>query len=74
MKLKRRNILRWMENRLRRLDYKISLATTRNPTDLKAIIDIPPKELERCHERRHRLANDIQHLWALNDNKAHGYR
>lgn len=58
---KRRNITRWRENRLCRLDCKI-----RNHEEGGSPYtpEITPEELVRCRARAHQLAHDIQYAWS----------
>lgn len=56
---KRRNLTRWMESRLERIDSK--LAHTSKPD---YVCDMSPESIERCRDRGHRLAHDIQYAWA----------
>lgn len=57
MKPKRRNLTRWQESRLRRLDAK--LASPLTPVTA-AYNDMTPESLTRCRDRAHELANAIQ--------------
>jgi hypothetical protein len=58
MKTKRRNIARWKENRLRRLDYKIQTGQTWR--EEVGYIPIGRPELDRCCDRAHQLAAEIR--------------
>lgn len=58
---KRRNVGPWMESRLRRLDAKLA-HSYRWANGQR--IPLTEEELNRCRDRAHRLANDIQALWA----------
>jgi hypothetical protein len=60
MKPKRKNLTRWMENRLRRLDYKID---TQSAWRLGRRVALSEEELNRCRDRAHRLACDLQIAW-----------
>jgi hypothetical protein len=62
MKLKRRNLTPWMENRLRRLDHKLSRSDNPSPTD-SAYQDFSPVSIERCRVRGYQLACAIQIEW-----------
>jgi hypothetical protein len=63
---KRRNLTRWMESRLRRIDAKLSIgqmdAFDRGVQSLYK--DASPESFTRCRDRGHRLASDIQYAWA----------
>lgn len=63
MKPKRRNLTRWMEARLRRLDHKLDQISKGNPWSA-VFLDVTPASIDRCHARRHELANLIQIAWA----------
>lgn len=57
MKPKRRNLTRWQEARLRRLDAKIAKPC------IYGVGDSSPESLNRCRDRAGELANAIQIAW-----------
>lgn len=59
---KRRNLVRWMENRLRRIDAKLKNAANCHAF-LVAYADFSGQSLARCRDRGHRLASDVQYAW-----------
>lgn len=64
MKPKRRNLTRWQENRLRRLDYKLKTYVS-NPNGTAALYtDCSDESMARCRDRAGELANAIQIAWA----------
>jgi hypothetical protein len=56
---KRRNLTRWQENRLRRLDAKIARAGRAD-----GVCDMSPESVNRCRDRAHRLAHEVQEAWS----------
>lgn len=61
---KRKNLLRWQENRLRRIDSKLdSLALYRSLSYGARMCDVSAESEERCRARGSQLANVIQVAW-----------
>lgn len=56
MKPKRRNLTRWQEARLRRLDAKLA-------KPCPYVGDSSPESLNRCRDRAHELACAVQVAW-----------
>ena len=62
---KRRNLLLWQENRLRRLNSKLeSVELYRSLARGASICDVSDESINRCLDRAHRLACDIQIEWS----------
>ncbi len=68
MKPKRRNLTRWQENRLRRLDYKLAEYEV-SCTKTSPFYDFSPAAIKRCRARAHELACAVQIAWG-NENAA----
>ena len=61
---KRKNLLRWQESRLRRIDAKLdSLTLYRSLSYGARMCDVSAESEERCRDRGSQLASAIQIAW-----------
>ena len=60
MKTKRKNAVRWMQNRLRRLKHKITHESAWGPNGFR---EIPMSELDRCRKRVREISDTLHAIW-----------
>ncbi len=59
----RKTSLNWMESRLRRLDYKLANSERHKARGFTSYSDLSDLSLNRCKNRAHQLACEIQIYW-----------